>query len=170
MENRINGHATFKSPVDWEPGEDTRAILRHTKVEYATVDLADEALQVVLDWKTEGDTFSRKLSGLRHAFRVYSEQLVRTFAIEEHDGMAEVLEEHPQYASRVEGLLQEHDVIRDALDVIAMRLERCLPTDMATFGDVQNDIHTAMVQVRRHMHRECNLIMDAVNTDLGCGD
>ena len=169
MENRINGHATL-TPATQELGEDTRAILRHTKVEFTTVDLADEALQVTLDWRTEGDTFSRKLSGLRHAFRVYTERLDRTFAIEEHDGMADVLEEHPQYTRRVEGLLQEHDVIRDALDVIAMRLERCLPTDMDSFEDVQSDIRTVMTQVRRHMRRECDLIMDAFNTDIGCGD
>ena len=171
MENQINGHATFPATTPThELGEDTRAVLRHTKVEHASVNLADEALQVTLDWQTEGDTFSRKLSGLRHAFRVYTEQLDRTFAIEEHDGMADLLEEHPRYTNRVEGLLQEHDVIRDALDVITMRLERCLPADNTTFEDIQNDIHTMMVQVRGHMRRECELIMDAFNTDIGCGD
>lgn len=168
MEDRTNGGDTPPTPE--EINVDTRAILRHTKVEFATVDLANEALQVTLDWQTEGDTFSRKLSGLRHAFRVYTEQLDRTFAIEEHDGMADILEETPQYASRVEGLLGEHPVIREALAVIAVRLERCLPTDVENFEEAQDDIRSIMKQVGRHMQRECDLIMDAFNTDIGVGD
>ncbi len=153
-----------------QPNENARAILRQTKVEYATLAHTQAALLLTLDWETEGLTFSRKLSGVRHGFRMFGNQLSRVFAIEEHDGMADMLENHPHFAGRVEQLLAEHDVIRDAIEQLTMRLERCLPTEQSAFADLQHKIRRILITVENHTHRESELIMDAFNTDVGVGD
>lgn len=157
-------------PIETDNQPEVRAILRQTKFEYATLQYAQAALLNALEWRTEGAVFSRKLAGVRHVYRSFCEQIDRVFGIEEHDGMADILEEHPEYAERVKKLLAEHDVIRDVLESLGIRLDRCLPTDHEGFEDLQRDIGLAVHQIEEHLGAEGELIMDAFNTDVGVGD
>jgi cold shock CspA family protein len=168
--SRTQSFVRPESPARDEHDANVRAVLRQAKVDYATLGHTQAALVIALDWQTEGPTFSRKLSGIRHTFRMFCEQVDRIFAIEEHDGMAGLLEDSPQYANRVKRLLNEHTVIRDALDLLGTRLERCLPTDHGLFDDLQRDIRCVLIQIDEHMRREADLIIEAFNTDVGVGD
>ncbi len=161
---------TSNNSVPADAGQ-VQPILTQTKIEHQMLNHAKDGLLATLDWKTEGDTFSRKLSSLRFAARSYHEHLERLLALEEHDGYMDMAAEAcPHFLRRIKRLRQEHEKIRAAWDIIMTQLERLMPNDHDGLGNLRAAISDALGKYDDHCREETTLIQDALLTDYGCGD
>lgn len=156
------------TPVELSP--ELHAELRQTQVEFDRFEHAKAALCACLDREIEGDLISRKLLGLQNSFRVFADRLIRTFSIEEHGGLAELLIENPNNNSRGKELVSEHSTLFCDAQQISTMLEHCSPDDSEEFDRIQLQIHEYLTDIRRHTEKEAELLMDAFNTDIGVGD
>lgn len=151
--------------------DELRPIFNQTRVEHEMLARAQEALIVALNWETEGSTFTRKLSSVRFAAHTFQQHLERVIAIEEHDGyMNFVTEECPRLTEAVTRLNGEHCDFRNDMNSIMTSLERLLPTDHAGLASVRAEINGLLRRLADHSRREIELILSALNDDLGTGD
>jgi hypothetical protein len=151
--------------------EDVRPILNQNQVEHQMLNNAKDAVLAVLDWKTEGEMFSRKLSSLRFATDTFQTQLKRIFALEEHDGyMNVVLEAGAHFGEKVGRFKGEHERLRNDLELIVTQLERLMPNDHPGLGSLCQLLHKVIRRCEDHAQREAVLVQDALMTDFGAGD
>ena len=152
-------------------GDIVNPILNQARVEQDMLANAKDGLSTALEWQTEGETFTRKLSSLRFAAQNYQSHLERSMAIEEHDGyMDYILEESPQYSKRITSLRKEHDEFRATMSEIMTKLERLAPTDHVGLQVIRQDVHALLRNYEAHNRREASLIQEAVLTDCGAAD
>lgn len=126
------------------------------------------ALLDLLSWPIEGDTYTRKLSGVRFLTGWFQQQVERLFAIEERDGyMTYVREALPQLTERIQSLQAEHHEIRDQLAEIVVRLERVLPNSLSSFDALCEELKALLSRLKQHTENETEMLQDALTADIG---
>jgi hemerythrin-like domain-containing protein len=125
-------------------------------------------LRSTLDWKVQGQDFSRKLSTLHFIAQCFQRHLERMMALEEHDGyMDMVAETCPRLARRVDALRSEHGQFRDAARRVVQGLERVTPADTAEFARWCGELSALVDRVQAHSKKEVALLQEAVSQDSG---
>lgn len=148
-----------------------RPILNQAEVENMMLKNARNALLAIMEWQTEGETFTRKLSSFRHAVQVFQSQLVRVFAIEEHDGFMDVvLECSPHFAERIARFKKDHENLRAEIEIVATKLDRLEPDSLAGLGVVSEQLQAVLRKIEAHGQRETECVQDALMTDVGDAD
>ena len=66
-------------------------IAQQTLLEHGMLNHLTDALRSVIDWKFQGDDFSRKLSTLRFIAQSFQRHLERLMALEEYDGYMDMV-------------------------------------------------------------------------------
>jgi uncharacterized membrane protein YccC len=146
----------------------TQHVEQQAMVEHAMLKHICNALRVTLDWKVEGDDFSRHLSSLRFVAQSLQRHLDRMMALEECEGyMDEVVEICPRLAEKVGALKQDHERFRQALSRILSRLDHLSPTDLAAFTESCGAMRDLLEKLDEHSATETVVIQEAYLQDEG---
>jgi seryl-tRNA synthetase len=126
------------------------------------------ALRTVMDWKPEGEEFSRKLSSLRFIAQSFQRHLERLMALKEQDGyLSEVVEQMPALAEKVQALLKEHDQFEESMHRLVLRLENISPTDKGKIEESCRELEELLVKLDEHHRRETSAMQEAFRRDVG---
>jgi hypothetical protein len=143
-------------------------LIQQTIVEGQALEHITRALEVTLGWTIQGDVFARKLSSVRYFTELYQRHLERLFALEEIDGyMESVSRLSPELSNQVDDLRREHEQFRAAVRASLVRIDLASPGRLADFESICGQLQTTINQVREHLRRESDLLVDSINRDTG---
>ena len=145
-----------------------RDISQQITVESGMFKLLTEGLRNTLDWKVQGNDFSRKLTTLRFMAQSFQRHLEHLLALEEFDGYMTLVEEKaPQLARSVDALKVQHEKFRTGSRRILHGLERLAATDKTRFNDTCDEFLALLEKIDEHNQRESDLFMEALAREGG---
>jgi len=143
-------------------------LIQQTTVESQALEHVTRALEVMLGWDVDHDSFTRKLLSVRFFTELYHRHVERLFALEEVDGyMESVARLNPRLTGQIESLHGQHELFRTALRKIGVRLDLASPTDFEEFNATCAQIRRTINQILEHLRREQELLVESFNRDTG---
>ena len=147
---------------------DQEPIIQQSRVEREAMEHVTLALERTLIWNVKGEEFSRKLSSVRFVTESFQHHLERLFALEELDGyMNVVCQLHPEFTGKVNDLKETHKQLHETIRQLVLRLEQALPTDLAKFDVICEELENLIDSFRKHNQEENELLVEAVLRDTG---
>jgi hemerythrin-like domain-containing protein len=140
-----------------------QALIEHTMLRHLV-----EGLRAALEWRDQGDDYSRKVSTLRFFAQSFQRHLERLLALEEFDGyLDEVAANSPWLARQVERLRGDHGRLREATRRAVNDLEQVSPQEPVVFGTICAAVATLLEQVEKHSRKEMGLLQETFDRDIG---
>lgn len=142
--------------------------LQQTIVESRALEHVTRALELMLIWNVDRDSFTRKLFGVRFFTELYHRHLERLFALEEVDGYMDcVASSSPRMCGAIDYLRQQHEQFRCAIRRIGVRLELASPNDFEEFNKICTELRNVVNQILEHLRQEQDLLVESLNRDTG---
>jgi hemerythrin-like domain-containing protein len=127
-----------------------------------------DGLRKAIDWKLEGDDFSRKRATICFMAQALNRHLDHLLALEEHDGyMDAVVKLSPQMSKQVDSLKEDHAQFRKTTQRAVQRLDHASSTELTTFHDVCQELLALLENLHEHTAKEMALLQEAFQRDSG---
>ena len=135
------------------------AIAKQIEVEFALLLNIQNAFRIALDWKTERNANSRKLSTLRFVAASFERHLTRLRALSEYGGyMHLVTDMKPQLGKKVQKLKEIRDDLQANLEQLMLRMEHISPDDASGFDGVCVKLGDYLTDLASHAQLEMELL------------
>lgn len=149
-------------------GTDFNEIAKQAEVELALLLNIEQALRIVLDWKTEDRGHIRKLSTLRFVTGSFERHLTRIRVVSEYGGyMHRVTDVKPQLAGAVLGLKKVRDGLQADLERMVVALEHVSPNDAAGFEGICAEYERYFEALKTHGRQEMELLQQLFGQEDG---
>jgi hemerythrin-like domain-containing protein len=147
---------------------DPKTITKKALFEHDMLAQIIKALHVVLEWRSEGEDISRKLSSVKFIGQSLHWHLERLMKLEsdEHylDALAEANPGLPR-AEKQASLVAEHEEYRAAIDRLIPSIERLTAADRAEFDKCCAELFDLLMKLESHSRKEVLLLPEIVLED-----
>lgn len=142
---------------------DTHSIAEQAVIEHRALQHIKDALRITLEWNSTQENASRKLSSVHFMAQSLERHLARMMDLEEDGGyMATVLEQRPEWKSRIEPLHADHDRFRASLTEIMHSLKQATARQAQGLEATCHQIRGLLADVDAHDRTECELLQQVI--------